>query len=456
MLPSGCLEALWHELDGDLGLLDDVTLHGLEPVLPSSFRVGTAAQVSIAAAALAAMAFDRLRGGPRQRLAVAMRHAAIECRSERHVEVNGAPPGELWDDLAGAYPCGDGRTVRLHTNFPHHRAGIVALLAGASTREAIAAALMHRRAEAFETEATDRGLCVAMMRTFAEWDAHPQSAAVAAAPLVRIERVGSAPARGWNVATRPLDGVRVLDLTRIIAGPVAGRTLAAHGADVLRLKGPRQPTIDALDVDTGRGKRSGVVELADPEGRTALDRLLAAGHVFLQSYRPGALERLGYGVDALARRHPGIVIGALSAYGRSGPWADKRGFDSLVQTASGFNVAEAGALGAPPPRPLPLQILDHASGHLLAAGIARALERQASEGGTWHVEVSLARTAAWLRSLGRIEDGFRASEPGSEEVAALSETTGPVRATRHAATLSVTPARFDRAPAAYGTHPPCW
>ncbi len=449
------LAEVWRGLGGPPELLDDVALTGYEPVLPSSFRVGTAAQVSIAAAALGAIAFDHLRSGRRQHLAVDMLHAAVECRSEHQLRVAGQAPGELWDELAGAYSCAHG-IVRLHTNFPHHKRGIVDLLGGASTRPAVAAALSAWDAGAFEQLATARGLCVAVLRRFTEWDAHPQAAEIGLAPLIALTRIGDAPPRAWKPAERPLEGVRVLDLTRVIAGPVAGRTLAAHGADVLRLKGAHVPTFDALDRDTGRGKRSAIIDLDDAAGRSRLDTLAGQAHVFLQSYRPGVLARHGFGTDDLAERHPGLVVAELSAYGRSGPWGGKRGFDSLVQTTTGFNAAEADAAGEPPPRPLPAQILDHASGHLLAAGITTAVRRQAEMGGFWHVEVSLARTAAWLRGLGRLGDGFAADTPTGSAVEPLIETRDGIAAVRHAAQLDQTPPRWDRGPTPYGHDSADW
>ncbi len=453
MTPRLAFGALWRGLGGPAV---DVTLEGDDPVLPSSFRVGTAAAAAIAAAAGAACVFDRARSGRAQSVAVDLRHAAVECRSERHLRIDGAPPGDVWDDLAGAYPCGDG-VVRLHTNFPHHRAGIVSLLDGAATRDAVARALRAWSADDFEAEATRRGFCVAKMRSFAEWDDHPQARALARAPLVRIERIGDAAPRAWPAKPRPLAGVRVVELTRVIAGPVAGRTLAAHGADVLRLLGPATPTIPLLDVDTGRGKRSAVVDLEAADGRRQLEALVAHGHVFLQSYRPDSLARRGFGAARLAELRPGIVVAELSAYGSDlGPWARKRGYDSLAQTATGFNVAEAEAARAEAPRVLPLQILDHASGHLLAAGIILALHQQAAVGGSWRVEVSLARTGQWLRSLGQVAGGVDQPDVLHGQVADLLDIGPSLTTVRHAAQMSATPAYWARPATSFGTAPPTW
>ncbi|MFU1913675.1 CoA transferase [Bordetella avium] len=458
---AASIEAL-HDIWSEAGLpdvsLEHVALRGAEPVLPSSFAVGTAAQVSIAAAGLAAAEIWHLRGRPRQQVAVDMLAAAQECRS--HFVINGVPP-DLWDKLSGSYRCGDGGWVRIHANFAHHRDGALALLgcpAGA-TREDVAQALQRWKALEFEQVAADAGLVVAAMRSFHEWDALPQAAALAGQALVSIERIGDADPRPWpkyGPEARPLQGIRVLDLTRIIAGPVGGRTLAAYGADVMLVNSPHLPNIDNI-IDTSRGKLSAHADLETADGRIALGHLLRSAHVFMQGYRPGGMQALGFGPQEVARIRPGIVYASLSAYGPQGPWAARRGFDSLVQTATGFNQAEAEAAGQSSPKPLPMQILDYASGFLMAFGVQAALARQATEGGSWHVRVSLARTGLWLRRLGRVPGGLSCPMP---EIGSLLETSpsgfGDLSAVPHAARFSLTPAGWARPSVPPGTHPAAW
>jgi crotonobetainyl-CoA:carnitine CoA-transferase CaiB-like acyl-CoA transferase len=390
-----------------------------------------------------------------------MRHAAIEFRSERYLQVDGKSPSEPWDRIARTYRCGDGRWVRLHTNFPHHRDGVLKLLGCAYDRDAVAAALAGWKAEAFEQAAADAGLVVAMMRSPAEWEAHPQGSALAERPVIRIKKIGEAPSAEFAAdPEQPLSGVRVLDLTRIIAGPVCGRTLAAHGAEVMNIAGPHLPSVEPLVIDTGRGKLSAHVDLRTEDGKQTLRALARQSDVFVQGYRPYAIAGHGFDRAALAELRPGIVCVSLSAYGNVGPWSRRRGFDSLVQTASGINHAEAEAAGSDEPRPLPCQALDHASGYLMALGAMIALLRRAREGGSWHVRVSLAQTGRWITGLGRLADGLRCPDPKLDDVRDLLEESdsgfGSLTAVRHAGLLSQTPPRWRRPAVPLGTHMPVW
>jgi crotonobetainyl-CoA:carnitine CoA-transferase CaiB-like acyl-CoA transferase len=458
--PREILSELWTQAGGDAAALDAVTLTGEEPQLPSSFRVAAAAQASIAATGLAAAQIWRLRGGQGQDVAVDMRHAVVECRSERYLRVDGKPPPPAWDAIAGIYRTRDARFVRLHTNFPHHRDAVCKVLNCRPERDEVQAALMRWDAEAFETAAYAGGGVVAMMRSHEEWSALPQAKALAEQPLVSIERIGEAAPKPWPRGDRPLAGLRVLDLSRVIAGPVAGRTLAAHGADVLLISGPDLPAIPWLAIDTGRGKLTSCVELKSEQGRETLRDLLASADIFSQGYRPRALAGLGFAPRDAAKLNPGIVYVSLSAYGHAGPWAERRGFDSLVQTATGFNHAEGQAAGIDGPKELPAQMLDHATGYLMAFGAMMAKARQAREGGSWHVRVSLARTGRWLWNLGRVADGLETEDLTGDAVGPFIEELpsgfGRLRSVSHSAVLSKTPAFWARPAMPLGSHPPQW
>ena len=460
-MPFDALRSLWRQAGLSDEAADFVQLEGADPVFPSSFAVGLAAQSTIAAAALAACELGHMRGTPRQQVSVAMLHAAIECTG--WFSIDGRVP-DPWDAFSGLYRAADGH-VRIHANFAHHREGALRLLGldPAKARRSDAEQAMHDwRALDFEDAAARQGLVATALRRFDEWDDTPQGQAIAAQPLFTIERIGDAPPRTLpplRADERPLSGLRVLDLTRILAGPVGGRALAAHGADVMLVNSPQLPNIESI-VDTSRGKLSTHVDLRTGAGRDTLWRLAGDAHVFVQGYRPGGLPSLGFSPEAVAQRRPGVVHVSLSAYGTQGPWASRRGFDSLVQTAMGFNHAEGEAAGLAEgfkPRPLPMQILDQVTGYLIAFGAAAALCRQQREGGSWHVQLSLAQTGHWLRSLGRVPDGLQATRP---ELAPYLESSdsgfGRLVAVRHSARLARTPAAWPRPSMPPGSHPPAW
>jgi crotonobetainyl-CoA:carnitine CoA-transferase CaiB-like acyl-CoA transferase len=457
--PADVLVELWRDAELDDEALYDAFLTGAEPVLPSSFAVGTAAQATIGATALAAAELWRLRTERRQRVRVEMRNAAIEFRSERYLRVDGKDPDDHHDAIAGLYRCGDGRWARLHTNLPHHRDGLLKLLGCDHDKRAVQRALEHWPAESLETAAAEAGLVVTACRSFAEWDGHLQGRAIANLPLFSIDKVGDAPRLKLTPAERPLSGIKVLDLTRIIAGPVCGRALAGHGAEVLLVTAAHLPSMPPLVIDTGRGKLSATIDLRQSSGRETLAQLVRQADVFVQGYRPGAVAAHGFSAEEVARLRPGIIYASLSAYGHEGPWAYRRGFDSLVQTASGLNLAEAEAFGSPEPRALPAQALDHATGYLLAFAIMAALQRRAEQGGSWHVRVSLAQTGYWLRQLGRI-DGVHCRDPGFDDVRDRLQDApsgfGVLTAVRHAAEMSETPPHWARPSVPLGTHAPGW
>ncbi|MGJ7525043.1 CoA transferase [Variovorax sp. GB1P17] len=458
MNSSDALAGIWQRAQLPAEALQFARLTSADPVLPSSFAVGMAAQSTIAAAALAACELGHVRGTPRQQVGVDMQHAALECTG--WFSVDGRVP-ETWDTFSGLYRCTDG-WVRVHANFAHHREGALRLLGldpATATRAEAEAAMAGWRAIDFEDAASARGLVATALRRFDEWDATPQGQAIAAQPLFTIDRIGDAPPLALpplREDQRPLSGLRVLDLTRILAGPVGGRALAAYGADVLLVNSPNLPNIEAI-ADTSRGKLSAHVDLQTDEGRTALQRLVGDAHVFVQGYRPGGIDALGFGPAALAAQRPGIVCVSLTAYGTQGPWAARRGFDSLVQTAMGFNHAEGEAAGDGKPKPLPMQILDEATGALIAFGAAAALWRQQQEGGSWHVQVSLAQTGQWLRGLGRVPDGLSIARPSlAPHIETTASGFGELAALRHSAMLSRTPAAWPRPSMPPGSHAPAW
>eukprot|EP01134_Creolimax_fragrantissima_P001008 CFRG1008T1 len=458
------LKLIWKQSSSDTRALDSVRLTGQE-AFPSSFRVGALAQSSIAACALAAIEFHISRGGSSQTVTVDMLHAEIEFNSSKYLVVKGLDKPPQWDTIAGLYECRDGRWVRLHTNFDHHKQGILHILMCDNDRNVVSKALKEWNAYALEDAAANAGVVAFAARTREEWEVHEQCMALSQESLVSIERidvkdVGEALPKQRLVGKQPLSGVRVLDLTRIIAGPVSGRALAAHGADVLRVTSPKLPFIPTLVIDTGRGKRSAYIDLKSETGKEKVQHLVQDADVFIQGYRPGSIEKLGFDEETVARLSPGIVYVSLNAWGYTGPWRNRRGFDSLVQCASGISLAEAAATGSDTPGQLPFQALDHAAGYLMAYGAIRALERQSKEGGSWVVRVSLGRVGRFLDAAGRISAGHSTSIPCDSTIQSyLAETEsgfGPLNHVTHAAQLSGTPAKWHRPSTPLGAHTPDW
>ncbi|KAF7289905.1 hypothetical protein MIND_01365400 [Mycena indigotica] len=465
------VHALWTALNLPSASLSMLTLSpstAANNAIQSSFKLGSVAQTAIGLAGLSAAHLHFLRSGVQQNVRVDVRHALLEFHSEAFYTLNHQPPKEVWDNVAGLYKTKDNSYVRIHTNFPHHRAGILSLLGlpdeSDVSRADVQAALLTQDSISFETMAAAAGMCATALRSYSTWSTHPHAKDLEGVSPVQIVKTGDAPKRPITQGSRPLEGVRVLDLSRVLAGPICGRTLAVHGADVLLVTSPHLPALPALDVDTSRGKRTTQLDLTHSADRIKLHNLASDADVFLQAYRPGGLEEKGLGLSDLTRLRPGIVCANLTAWGWEGPWKDRRGFDSLVQTATGFNTSEAEAFArfsgvttdAQQPKPLPIQALDHAAGYLLAFGINTALSRTITEGGSYEVRVSLAAVGQWIRSMGQLPP-FEAFGPDSralpdmvipvdEEIRRLSTTWRTIdgmemTALRHAAVLERTPVK---------------
>lgn len=356
----------------------------------SAFAVSELAAASIGLATQATADFI----GVRQPVSVNVRLASRWFQTSFFPRNRPAPA--LWDAFAGDYRSADG-WIRLHTNAPHHRAAMERVLGQHPDRDALARQVARWQAGALEQAVVDAGGCAAKMRSEQEWQQHPQGQAMREEPLIAWRRGAAAPARSWPMpAARPLLGVRVLDLTRIIAGPVATRFLTSLGAQVLRLDPPgwREPT---LDEEIGCGKRRAVVDFKTAAGRETLRALLQQADVLVHGYRADALELLGFDAETRARLAPGLVDVSLNAWGWHGPWRNRRGFDSLVQMACG--IAESGMRWSQSakPTPLPVQALDHATGYLMAAATLEGLRQRHATGYGVEARLSLARTALLLQ-----------------------------------------------------------
>lgn len=437
-----------------------VSIAGEDPVLPTPYRVGTAGAATEAATGLAAADLWRIRTGRTQSVGVNLRAAAVSLRSSKYMLIDGKPLNRVWEPLSGFYRTRDDRRVFLHTNFQNLRDRAVAILNASVDRQSVAAACLNWDGLALETALQEGGACAALVRTEAEWQAHPQAEAVRGIPALEIVKIGDAPPQPLPPGARPLAGVRVLDMTRVIAGPSCARTLAEHGADVLKVSRADLPHSGLLELDTGIGKLAAHLDLRDPAQNETFRGLLRDADVFSQSYRPGTLAARGYAPEDIAVLRPGIVCATLSAWGHVGPWAMRRGYDTVVQAATGMSDVSGGSDN---PRHLPVSAIDYVSGALMAFGVMVALARRARIGGSWLVRTSLATTGEWIAGLGKadaaIYESLPAELPESELAPLFAEMpayVGMLRYLAPVARMSETPTRWVRPPVALGTHAPAW
>lgn len=426
----------------------EVAIVGADPVLASRHHAGEVAAAAAGLAGAWAARFGERRGLPAQSVEVEVAPAAASLLGFALQSLDGRPAlDRVFSPVTAMFRTADDRLIHLHGGFDHLADATCRLLACTPDGRSLAAAVASWEAQRLEDALAHAGLCGAIVRTPEEWAQHPQGRAVAGLPGVRLTRIGESAPIEPAQAVRPLAGIRVLDLTRVLAGPTAGRTLAAHGAEVLRLDAPRLPSIEVFDLDTGRGKRSAWADLDDPRQAEVVAGLVAGADVVVQSYRPGALDARGLSPAAIAERRPGAVVVRLSCYGPEGPWADRRGWEQLAQSATGLAWAEEP--GAP--RLVPAAATDYTTGYLAAAGVAEALCRRAEGGGSWLVEVSLAQTAAWLGRLGADLDPGRASGFGDLRQQRVPTAWGTLTHLAPIERLSFTPPRWDTPPVARGT-----
>ena len=455
-MPLGALREILEAADFRTGATPE--FRGADPAVRTRYRVGTAGAAALGALGLAAAYLWQQRGGRAQRVAVDLRAAAASLRSARYLRIDGQP-APVWDPLSGFYPVRDG-WISIHCNFANHRAAALGVLGTGEDRAAAEAASRGWDGVTLEDAIHAAGGCAGFARSEADWTRHPHAQAVAEQPLLAIERIGDAPPEPLPAAARPLGGVRVLDLTRVLAGPTCARSLAEHGADVLKISAAHLPDSGLVELDTGIGKRSARLDLRAPAELERLRALAREADVFSQSYRPGALAARGFSPQALAELRPGIVCVSLGAWGGTGPWRERRGFDSIVQTVSGMALA-SGEGGKP--QLLPVSAIDYVSGYLMAFGAMVALARRAEVGGSWLVRVALARVGKWIVDRGVLPDaewrGVAEDLPPEELAPLLGEMDAPdgrVRFLRPVLQLSETPPYWSRPPVPLGHDPAEW
>jgi crotonobetainyl-CoA:carnitine CoA-transferase CaiB-like acyl-CoA transferase len=438
---------------------------GTDPILPTSFRIGQTSAAALAAVGLAVADLWEWRTGRRQAVAVDTRQATASLRSGHYMQIDGAAVSTERNQVMGVYPAKHGRWSYLHCNFPNHRAAALRVLGVPEDREAVRQAVAQWDALELEEAIIAANGAGGMVRSMDEWAQHPQAAAIASLPLMEIVKIGDSTPETLPDGDRPLSGVRVLDLTRVLAGPTCARTLAEHGADVLKITGPHLPHLGYQEYDTGHGKLAAHLDLREPKDVETLRGLVRDADVFSQGYRPGTLGKRGLSPEALAHWRPGIVYVSLSAFSHVGPWASRRGFDTVVQTVSGIT-SRQGALfpgAAPGPQFYPVSAIDYLTGYLMAFGAMVALARRVREGGSWLVRISLAQTGRWLVGRGEVPEAELKDVPKEftpEELERWSITSdtpvGRLHHLRPVVRLSETPPRWARPAVPLGYHEPVW
>lgn len=437
----------------------------VDPILPTPFRVGIAGAATLGATGLAVDDLWALRAGRRQSIDVDVRQATASLRSGHYMKLGDGEVSARRNSIMGVYPTKDGRWSYLHCNFPNHRAAALSVLGVAEDRAEVARAVLNWNAQDLEEAIIAAKGAGGMVRTHAEWATHPQAAAIASLPLMEVVKIGDAPAEPLPPGSRPLSGVRVLDLTRVLAGPTCARTLAEHGADVMKITAPHLPNLGYQEWDTGHGKLSAHLDLRQPADVETLRGLVRGTDVFSQGYRPGTLGTRGLSPEELAAIRPGIVYVSLCAFGHAGPWASRRGFDTVVQTVSGITARQAEVVRAKTPGPqfYPVSAIDYCTGYLMAFGAMVALGRRAREGGSWLVRISLAQVGKWIVDLGEVDAA--AARDAAEEFTAeeldrwstVSQTpSGPLRHLGPVVRLSETAPRWARPSVPLGYHKPKW
>lgn len=406
MTPHRAFDPLAQVASWSNSISKDLMIDGTwDPILPTSFRIGEAAVASLSAVGLAAARLWELKTGKNQEVSVNTHRATASLRSGKYMKMDNSVVSTDRNTIMGVYPARKGRWSYLHCNFPNHRAAALDVLGVEEDSDAVKKAVAGWDALELEEAIINAKGAGGMVRSIEEWSRHPQAQAIAKLPLMEIIKVGESPPEKLPDGDRPLSGIKVLDLTRVLAGPTCARTLAEHGADVLKITSTHLPNIGYQEYDTGHGKLSSNLDLREQGDLDALRGLIQSADVFSQGYRPGTLGNRGLSVEELSQLRPGLIYVSLSAFSHKGPWASRRGFDTVVQTVSGITDRQGELFPGSEPGPqfYPVSAIDYLTGYLMAFGALVALEKRATEGGSWLVRISLAQTGKWLVDLGQVD-----------------------------------------------------
>lgn len=449
----------------------EVAIQGADPFFAEPFRVGETTAAALAAVGVAASDLWQLREQRRQRVTVSVREAAASMKTVdytlrrnaagRYEQIPRSAGKALTAAIIKPWPTRDGRWYLPHFSLPHLRERVLGVLQCQPSPESVSAAIATWDADDLDTAIAEARACGGIVRSLPEWLAHPQGAYLAEQPVVDIQRIRDAEPEGFAHGDRPLSGVRVLDLTRILAGPIAGRTLAEHGADVLMVTAPDLPQMADHVRDTSHGKRSCFLDLRTAADAQRLAELVRTADVVIDGYRPGRIAGLGFDLDSLLELRPGLVHLKVTCFGTGGPYADRGGWDQVAQAVSGICDTTGTLTGAGRPQLMFPPACDYDTGYLGAYGVLLALGRRAREGGSYAVNVSLCQTALYIQRHGVIDSFAHAparlspEELGHRYVAA-DTTYGALKTLGPVLDMSETPPRWDRPSPRLGSDRPEW
>jgi crotonobetainyl-CoA:carnitine CoA-transferase CaiB-like acyl-CoA transferase len=385
----------------------EVTITGQDPVFPARFRIGETTANILAGVGVAVTDIHEVKTGRRQKVAIDVRHAAATCQSSRLMRrrTDGgdwkaveSPSMAHMRSITQPWRTRDGRWYLPHFNLPHLHDRVIGVLKCESNADAVSKAVANWDSHELEEAVAAARACGSIVRSNAEWLAHPHGKMLSGKPLVEITKIGDSDPVPFPQGGRPLSGIKVLDLTRILAGPIAARTLAEHGADVLMVAAQHLPQVPEHVMDTSHGKRSCFLNLNRAEDLAAIRMLVKSADVFSQGYRPGIMDKLGLDPEQLAQERPGIIYLSVSCYGHGGPFSNRGGWEQIAQCTTGICLDN----GDERPKLLGASACDYTTGYNGAYGVLLALARRAREGGSYHVRVSLCRSGMYIYKQGHV------------------------------------------------------
>jgi crotonobetainyl-CoA:carnitine CoA-transferase CaiB-like acyl-CoA transferase len=444
----------------------EVTITGEDPVYSARFKIGETTANILAGIGVAVTDIHEIKTGRRQKVNVDVRHAAATCKSSRLMcqpdaegqwkRVPDTPSMAHMRSITQPWQTKDGRWYLPHFNLPHLHDRVIGVLGCESNADAVEKAVAKWNSHDLEEAIAKARACGSIVRSNAEWLEHPHGKVLAGKPLVEIIKIGDTDPIPFPKGERPLSGIRVLDLTRILAGPIAARTLAENGADVLMVTAKHLPQVPEHVMDTSHGKRSCFLDLNKPEDVETIRQLARTADVFSQGYRPGIMNKFGLSPEALAKERPGIIYVTISCYGADGPFSDRGGWEQIAQCATGICLDN----GDERPTLLPASACDYTTGYNGAYGVLLALARRAREGGSYHVRVSLCRSGMYIYKQGQVsyqQPNMELSERELDEV--MVESSGGHGRLKHlgpVVRMSETRPYWDKPSPLLGSSKPEW